>query len=114
MINKSKRIKILEFFNWVDELSLESDYEVVLEEGAKKHLKQQITNPINMKRIKKNIEYIINDPQNIKKKAPNDWHKLTYFKKDGKMVYTMDINGSDRMAYYIKDNVIIFSMIGHL
>jgi len=58
--------------------------------------------------------YIVDDPQNIKGQAPNDWHRLSHIRKNKEIIYTMDINGKDRMAYYIEDNVIIFSMIGHI
>ena len=114
MIFGSKKNKLIEFKNWVAEITKKSNYKIELKEGARKHIKQHITNPINMKRIQKNIEYIINDPQNMKGKAPNDWHRLSHIRKNKEIIYTMDINGKDRMAYYIEDNVIIFSMIGHI
>ena len=113
MLLESKKNRLLEFKSWVDLITVQSKYTINLVGDAKKHLKQHITNPINLKRIKKNIEYIVNDPLNIKGLAPNDWHRLSYFKKRDKIVYTMDINGKDRMSYIVDDNVIIFSMLGH-
>jgi len=114
MIFESKKNKILEFHNWIKTITKDSKFKIGWEGNVYKHLKQQITNSINLKRIQKNIEYIINDPQNIKGQAPNDWHRLTYIKKNDKIIYTMDINGKDRMAYIIDGDVIIFSMIGHI
>ena len=114
MIFGTKKNKLIGFKNWLDDITKKSNYKIDFDSDAKKHLKQHITNPINMKRIQKNIEYIINDPQNIKGQAPNDWHRLSHIRKNKEIIYSMDINGKDRMAYYIEDNVIIFSMIGHI
>jgi Txe/YoeB family toxin of Txe-Axe toxin-antitoxin module len=111
----TKQDKILEFYEWIDEISEKSNCYIKWEDDTEKQIARfHITNPTNMRRIKRNIEYIVNDPRNIEDKAPNDWHKLSHIRKDNNTVYTMDINGKDRMAYIVKDNVIIFSMIGHL
>jgi Txe/YoeB family toxin of Txe-Axe toxin-antitoxin module len=111
----TKQDRILEFHEWVDEIARKANCYIDWQDNSRKQIaKYHITNPTNMRRIKRNIEYIVNDPQNFEGKAPNDWHQLSHIRKDSNIVYTMDINGKDRMAYYVKDNVIIFSMIGHL
>lgn len=109
-----KRDKLLKFFEWVAKLSETAKYHIEWEGDAGKQIaRYHITNPINMRRIKKNIQYIVNDPFNFKGKAPNDWHQLTYNRKSNQTIYTMDVNGKDRMAYIVKDNIIIFSVLEH-
>ena len=71
MINETKQRKLFEFLKWIDEVSENSNHRIVFKEGAIKHLKHHINNSINMRRIQKNIEYIIDDPRNIKGQAPN-------------------------------------------
>jgi hypothetical protein len=107
------KFKLQEFDKWLEELNKISKYQIELNPDAKKDIKIQIMNNINMKKIKQNIEYISNDPLNLKKQAPNDWHRYSYEQKDNETIYTMDITGRDRLAYYIKDDIIVFSMIGH-
>ena len=115
MLQESKKDKLVKFKCWIDKLNndTESNYQISIRSKALKHLEVQIMNPINMKKIKQNIEYIIKDPLNLNKQAPNNWHRYSYDQIDNETIYTMDINGRDRLAYIILNDIIIFSLIEH-